>query len=435
MPTVKVKFPTLHEGRDGKSGQVAAFKVYQEHRLMGLRAGRRWGKTDFDISIAADHVKDGMLVGWFAPDYKRLTEAQHSLVELLTPLKKSSSKVEGVFRAITGGRVDFWTLEDEDAGRSRKYHLTIIDEGAFTKPNMMDVWKRAIRPTLLDYRGRCIVSSNTSGIDPDNFFWRICNQPEHGFVQYHAPSSQNPYLPLDEIEALRKSEHPLVFQQEYEAEFVDWSGVAFFGKDKMLVNDQPVEWPEHCDAVLAVIDTAVKTGKDNDGTAVIYVAYNANNPAAHPIVILDWEIIQIEGALLETWLPTVFQNLESMAGTCKARRGSLGAFIEDKTSGSVLLQQARRREWPASEIESKLTSLGKDERAISVSGYVYRGLVKMSRLAYDKVTTYKGTTRNHLLAQVLGFRIGDKQAATRADDLLDTFCYAIAICLGNNDGF
>ena len=80
-----------------------------------------------------------------------------------------------------------------------------------------------------------------------------------------------------------------------------------------------------------------------------------------------------------------------------------------------------------------LTSVGKDERAISVSGYVYRNRVKIARLAYDKVTTYKGTSRNHLLGQVVGFRVGDKDAS-REDDLLDGFTYGVAIALGNEEG-
>ena len=51
----------------------------------------------------------------------------------------------------------------------------------------------------------------------------------------------------------------------------------------------------------------------------------------HRLVILDWDVSQIEGALLETWLPTVFQQLEHLARKCRARMGSLGAMIEDKT--------------------------------------------------------------------------------------------------------
>jgi hypothetical protein len=89
---------------------------------------------------------------------------------------------------------------------------------------------------------------------------------------------------------------------------------------------------------------------------------------------------------------------------------------------------------PARSIDSKLTAMGKDERAINVSGYVHRENVKYSDCAFTKVTTYKQKSRNHLLDQVEHFRIGDKKS-DREDDLLDTFCYGIAIALGNKEGF
>jgi hypothetical protein len=85
-------------------------------------------------------------------------------------------------------------------------------------------------------------------------------------------------------------------------------------------------------------------------------------------------------------------------------------------------------------IESKLTAMGKDERAISVSGYVHRGLVKYTGHTFNKTSIYKRQSRNHLLDQVEAFRIGDK-GSDREDDLLDTFCYGVAIALGDRDGF
>jgi hypothetical protein len=85
-------------------------------------------------------------------------------------------------------------------------------------------------------------------------------------------------------------------------------------------------------------------------------------------------------------------------------------------------------------IDSKLTAMGKDERALSVSGYVYRGNVKYTDYAFDKTTVRKRKSRNHLVDQIESFRIGDKDNK-REDDLLDTFCYGIAIGLGNNEGF
>ncbi|MDR3449529.1 MAG: terminase family protein [Alphaproteobacteria bacterium] len=217
------------------------------------------------------------------------------------------------------------------------------------------------------------------------------------------------------------------------------AGTSFFDVNNILVarpsNDgavvyDPVDPVTPIDAVFATIDTAVKTGSKNDGTAVIY--WGICKRSEYQLVLLDWDIVQIEGSLLETWLPTVSQNLEGFARQYKARVGSLGSWIEDKASGMILLQQAARRGLQAQPIDSKLTSVGKDERCISVSGYVQRQMVKISRSAYDKVTNYKGKSGNHFLMQVFRFQIGVKD---QSDDLLDCFTYGIAMACGDAEGF
>ena len=443
----EVELPTLHED------QIKAWEFSLQNRFSAIRCGRRWGKTALGMVVGGDRALKRQYIGWFAPSYRLLTETFTDLSVMLKPVVTSQSKPI-LLRLIGGGRIDFWSLENESAGRGRKYHLVIIDEAAFSKANMLDIWRKAIRPTLLDYGGRCIVCSNTNGVDDENFLWQICNQEEHGFKDYHAPTHNNPLLPLrmygetdeewqarrkEELDKLEKENHPLVYRQEYLAEFVDWSGVAFFERDRMLVDNgkgtfKPVEAVIKCDSVFAVIDTAVKTGSDNDGTAVIYFAYNRSS-VGYPLVMLDWDIKQIEGADLEKWLPSVVQHLNVLAKQVNARQGSMGVWIEDKGSGTILIQQAQKRDWLASAIDTKLTSVGKDERAINVSGYVYQGKVKFSKHAYDKTVNYKNVTRNHLMSQVVGFRIGDKDHAKRADDLLDCFCYAISIALGNSHGF
>jgi hypothetical protein len=131
----------------------------------------------------------------------------------------------------------------------------------------------------------------------------------------------------------------------------------------------------------------------------------------------------------------VFTRLEELAQQCGARMGALGAFIEDKkNSGTILIQQAIRRGFPAQAIDSKLTAMGKDERALNVSGYVYRGEVKYTDHAFNKVTTHKRRSRNHLVDQIENFRMGDKDSR-REDDLLDTFCYGLSLSLGDYKGF
>jgi len=366
------------------------------------------------------------------------------------PTRGGANKTDGVIRLNTGGRIDFWTLEDEHAGRSRKYKRVLLDEVAFTKPNMMDIWDKAIYPTLLDLRGSCVAASNTNGIDPDNFLWQVCNQPEHKFIEVHEPSWNNPLVPgrysertnqqheLDRqlyFDDLRKKTPPLVYAQEYGADFIDWSGVAFFAIDKWLDdNNKPVPYPDKCDRVFAVIDSAVKTGTANDGTAVIYFA--RNQFFGTPLVILDWEIIQIESDLLNTWVPgVVYPRLEELSRMCGAREGSVGIFVEDRASGQTLIQHGKRHEWQMHAIDAAFTAIGKDERAIAVSSHHFQGKIKISQYAFDKTMIYKGTSRNHLIGQVTGYRIGDKDAARRADDLLDGFVYGAALALGGSHGF
>jgi hypothetical protein len=439
---------TLH------SGQAIAYWALKKHRFKALRCGRRFGKTDFAKNWISQGLVQGWECAWFAPQHMTWSEVYADLADALRPILNTSSKGAAVMRVRTGGRLDFWSLENPIAGRGRRYHRIVIDEAAFAKngdnkldSSMTAIWEKAIKPTLYDYGGEALVCSNSAGKNPDNFFYNICTDPKYGFDEFHSTTLDSPLLPKRyqnesfadwrtrraQFQAdLMRENDPLVYAQEYLAEFVDWSGVAFFSREKLLDQLQPIPFPSTCDGVFAVIDTASKTGTDNDATAVTF--FSRNRYYGRPLLLLDWDIAQIEGAILETWLPSVFQRLEELARLCHARFGSLGVWIEDKNSGTILLQQARRRGMRAHAIESKLTAMGKEERAINVSGYVHRGNVKYTDFAFNKVSIYKQKSRNHLLDQIESFRVGDKEGG-REDDLLDTFCYGIAIALGNSEGF
>jgi hypothetical protein len=45
------------------------------------------------------------------------------------------------------------------------------------------------------------------------------------------------------LDDLKTGNDPLVYAQEYLAQFVDWAGVGFFARDKLLDNGQPVPTP------------------------------------------------------------------------------------------------------------------------------------------------------------------------------------------------
>lgn len=204
---------------------------------------------------------------------------------------------------------------------------------------------------------------------------------------------------------------------------------SLFKVEDMLVDGQPISMPRQCDYVFAVLDSALKAGDKNDGTAVTYFARNRYH--GQPLIILDYDITQIESDLLSDWFPTVMERLQELAQICGARMGSVGAFIEDKGSGITLLQRAARNDWPATPIDSKLTSMSKDARGSGVSDYVCHGKVKICEYAYNKKVEYKGRTQNHLLSQVFGYRLG---VPNQSDDAYDTTVYGISIGLGDSDG-
>ena len=424
----KVKLPKLH------SGQLDLYRG--QNRLNVVRAGRRFGKSIFATWLAAKCALAGKQAGIFAPEHKQLAEIWDALRDTLDPVIKSANRNDATIKLINGGKIDFWTiLDNELAGRGRSYDLALIDEAAFTKSPQMknDIWYKSIKPTMLTTRGIAWVFSTPNGVDPDNFFWAACNEPEMGFKEFHAPSLANPYVPPEEIELERLRQHESVFRQEYLAEFIDWRSVSLLAVDKLLIEEKPVPYPNNVETVYAVIDSAMKAGQQFDGTAVVY--FSLNSQSEQPLTILDWDIVSIDAAMLEHWIPAVFERLEELAKATKAIYGVAGTWIEGKGSGVVLLQQGATRGWNVHEIEQKFTQIGKDDRAVSIAGYHFNEKVKISEYAYLKTVPFKGATRNHLITEMAGFRLGDPDINKKSNDLLDSYVYGVAIGCGNKLGF
>lgn len=424
----EIILPTFHPG------QVRVFN--DRARFNAVCCGRRWGKTKKLLTLAGDTGTKGRNAGIFTPESAQWKEPYDDLREILMPITRQADANRGKLRLTTrgpkndGGKLDFWHTDDNPlAGRGREYHRVLGDETAFAKKGMADIWRKAIRPTLLTTQGDAWFFSTPFGDDPDNFFWQICNDPALGFKFHHAPTSDSPFCPPEELELIRASEHPLVFKQEYLAEFVSWRDAAFFKLDWMMGDDGlPVGFPKKCDAVFAIMDCAVKSGSNNDGTGVLYCAYTDidHNPR---LVLLDYELESIDAARLSLMAPRVLARGEELAAQCGARNGFLGVHVEDAAGGSVLLQQATANQWPMFAIPSDLMAKGKDERALMTGGAVYSRRCKISQACMDKVIEWKGRTMNHLVHQITSFRVADKDGYKRSDDLLDCFTYSVALTL------
>ncbi len=207
--------------------------------------------------------------------------------------------------------------------------------------------------------------------------------------------------------------------------------------DGTVVNDieyKPVPWPKKVDLVFSISDTATKVGGKRDGTGTVHYGF-----CLYPkplLLVLDWNLIQIQADTLPVWLPGEMQVGQELATECRARVGYKKMYIEDKDSGQALLQYAAKHPKLSRFVEaipSELTALGKENRAVSVSGYINQGKVKVTDRAYEKVVTYHGRTANHFIKQATEFRVG-LGTPLDEDELFDGLCYGAALTFGDQKG-
>ena len=193
--------------------------IDEKKRFNVVDCGRRWGKSALAINLISEMLLDGFPVGYMTPTYKLLEGTYIECLSVLEPIVKRKHDNQ-FLELITGKRVEFWSLENPMAGRSRKYGRIIIDEAAFTK----DLWKRwteAIRATLSDYRGDAWFLSTPRGKNDFHRLFRRYHDGEPNWMSWQMSTYSNPFIDKEEIDEARKDLPELAFKQEYLAEFND----------------------------------------------------------------------------------------------------------------------------------------------------------------------------------------------------------------------
>jgi hypothetical protein len=201
-------------------------------RFKALACGRRWGKSTLIIDLMAYTTLHGHPYGYFAPTYKLLLEVWRAAFEALRPAIRRANATERRLELVTGGVAEFWTLEDPDAGRSRKYKSVAVDEAGLV-PNLLEVWRSAIRPTLADYAGGGIIAGTPKGHGDFEAIYQL-EQTNLDWKSFRRPTDDNPHIPLAEVASLRSELGERLAQQEIDAQFVDAADLDRFLPDIQL---------------------------------------------------------------------------------------------------------------------------------------------------------------------------------------------------------
>ena len=143
------------------------------------------------------------------------------------PITTKINEAEKYIELVTGCTIDFWSLDDPNSGRGRKYKRVIIDEARKVK-NLEYAWNQTIRPTLIDLKGDAWLLSSPQGHGSYlNLMYEEAQTNDEWFT-YTAPSFENPYLDPQELEDAAKTMDELAYQQEIMGIDVQWSANARF---------------------------------------------------------------------------------------------------------------------------------------------------------------------------------------------------------------
>ena len=261
-------------------------------------------------------VTHGMPQGWFAPTYRMMTENYRDVKNRLAPMITRASETAHRLELQNGAVIDFWSLDNFDAARGRKYKHVTVNEAA-AAANLIDAWNYVIRPTLADYEGGADIGSTPKGMNGFYQLWQEADgRPDWARVKF--TTYDNPHIPRSEIDEMARALPVQVFKQEILAEFLA-DGSYFQNIDAAAVIDQPDTPDQHRGHTIVF---GVDWGKSNDWTVITVACRQCNR-------VVDWQRFnQIDYHIQRGRLAQMVNNWHPLA--VLPERNSIGAVLIDE---------------------------------------------------------------------------------------------------------
>lgn len=188
-------------------------------KYYALNIGRQFGKTLLGINqLLYWAINDrGCQIAWVTPVYKQGKKVFAELERAtknsgLFEFNKSDLRVTGF-----GSSIEFFSGERPDNIRGNTFHYMVVDEMAFTRP---ELWNEVLSATVMVKGRKVIFISTPKG---KNHFHTLCMQPNYDprYKYIHFTSYENPMIAPEELEERKRSLPDHIFRQEYLAEFID----------------------------------------------------------------------------------------------------------------------------------------------------------------------------------------------------------------------
>ena len=197
-------------------------------RFRVIAAGRRWGKSWLSMNELAKYcVTPNQKCMYVAPTYRQAktiiwAELKDQLISRRWVKKINESELS--IKLINNSEITIRSTDNYESLRGGKYNFIVLDECADMNP---DAWFQVLRPTLSDTLGDAMFITSPKGRNWIYDLW-VSAQLTSDWSAYQFTTLSGGNVSESEIEAARRDLDIRTFQQEYEAQFVNYAGVIFY---------------------------------------------------------------------------------------------------------------------------------------------------------------------------------------------------------------
>ena len=245
MPTLTLELPRLH-----RSQRV----IFEDgHRFRAVAAGRRFGKTKLGALMCFVVAAQAGRAWWVAPTFGIAQIGWRMMRRLAAQVPGVTVReAERMITLPTGGTVQIKSADNPDNLRGEGLDFVVLDECAFLKP---ETWDEVLRPALADKQGGALFISTPKG---RNWFWNLHQRAAYdpAWRSFHFTSYDNPFVPADELDALKEQMSERTYRQEIMAEFLP-DGESIFRGIEAAATAPRQEGPQGGATYIAGLDWAL----------------------------------------------------------------------------------------------------------------------------------------------------------------------------------
>jgi predicted phage terminase large subunit-like protein len=375
------------------------------HKYKVIAKGRRVGGT----TMAAHYVIERMLeksirILWVDTTQRNLSTYFDRLFKpALRQLKNSiwSWNESQKILKILGSVMDMRSAERPENLEGYGYHLVILNEAGIILANR-SLWEVSIRPMTLDFGAEVLAIGTPKGkrsrdgkkhLYFDFYNMGLKTTKGNEWKSWRIPTRSNTMLKVEDIEELEREVPSVIRSQELEGEFVDISAESLCKESWFkYCTYEGLPRPENILRRVLSLDTAFKTGSNNDYTAGT-----------------DW-IQTYDGKLylIDAWAERLtFPDLHERIKRLYDSKNYDMVLIEDKASGQSLIQSLQTTGLP---ISAYKPDNDKISRFVAVTPIIESG----------KMILLKGAWNADYISQLVMF------PQTEYDDYVDSTSQALA---------